>query len=117
MRQGAWMLTWPRALPDPSVVGTSLPITTSGQDGHCGRKCSPSTPGSVQKLLVLGWVGGEGCVEALTYTPPPTSPQTSTGVCGKPSDRGGGQKEEEDPARFAASIKQAVEGAWAAAST
>lgn len=56
-------------------------------------------------------------MEALRCTPPPTSPQTSTGVCGKPSDRGGGQKEEEDPARFAASIKQAVEGAWAAAST
>ena len=92
MRQGAWMLTWPRALPDPSVVGTSLPVTPSGQDGHHGGQCSLSTPGSAQKLLVLGRVGGEGCVEALTYTPPPTSPQTSTGVCGKLRDTGGRQK-------------------------
>ena len=116
MRQGARMLTWPRALPDPSVVGTSLPVTTSGQGGHHGGQCSPSTPGSAQKVLVLGRVGGEGCVEALRYIPPPTSPQTSTGVCGKLRDTGGGQKEEEDPARFPASIKQAVERAWAAAS-
>ena len=92
-------------------------FTNSSDISSLEQEQAPSTPGSAQKVLVLGWVGGEGCVEALTYTPPPTSPQTSTGVCGKPSDRGGGQKEEEDPARFAASIKQAVEGAWAAAST
>lgn len=40
--------------------------------------------GSAQKVLVLGRVGGEGCVEALRYTPSPL--QISTGVCGKPSD-------------------------------
>ena len=74
MRQGAWMLTWPRALPDPSVVGTSPPVTTSGQGGHHGGQCSPLTPGSAQKVLVLGRGGGEGCVEALRYIPPPTSP-------------------------------------------
>ena len=69
---GGTMLTWPRALPDPSAVGTSPPVTTSGQGGHHGGQCSPSTPGSAQKVLVLGRAGGEGCVEALRYTPPPT---------------------------------------------
>ena len=75
---GGTMLTWPRALPDPSAVGTSPPVTTSGQGGHHGGQCSPSTPGSAQKVLVLGRAGGEGCVEALRYTPPPISPQTGT---------------------------------------
>lgn len=44
-----------------------------------------------------GQGGGEGCVVALRYTPPPTSPHTGSSVCGKPSDMGGGQQEEEDP--------------------
>lgn len=52
---------------------------------------------SAQKVLVLGRGGGEGCVVALRFTPPPTSPHTGTSVCGKPSDMGGGQQEEEDP--------------------
>ena len=34
---------------------------------------------------------------ALRFTPPLTSPHTGTSVCGKPSDMGGGQQEEEDP--------------------